>query len=566
MQKQDDGELQPISYYSRTLTATESRYPANKIELLAIHNSVKYFREFLFGRKFTILSDHMNFKYHTNLQNPANIVARWLMDLSEYEFDFQHIKGKNNLLADYISREKHGHADMSADTILPASMNTQTINTLITQELSNEIILAAQDTDDDIQKIKSSLQEGKHKNKEKYFINDNSGLLMHITFHQNYLKEDICHKTIVIPHSLKKPALQQAHLSHMGIDKTYFILKERFFWDGMYSDTVNYVTSCISCCQYKRKPHQKQVYGQTPIPTKPSEFISIDIVGPVRSNNYVLTVLDHFSKHAELFPITNIQAPTIARKIIQYITTFGRPGMILSDLGTQFTANIFKQITSMAGIALHHTTSRNPKANGQSERINTALKTTILSLTDHKIDFDLAVAVHKSFYNSTKHSSHGFTPDIVHFGRNLSLIFDTITAPIESPLLTEEGYTNTLLSSLQVLQQQIRDNLEKQQDKQQARLNSNTTQRAPKVGDVVYTLSGNQFRPKFDGPFEVIKKPNKHTCIIRELDNPQAPELKVNIHKLKISCRRFDYLKTNGPNQSDVQTTHQGPVLHPRIL
>ncbi|GFQ68736.1 putative tick transposon [Trichonephila clavata] len=317
----------------------------------------------------------------------------------------------------------------------------------------------------------------------------------------------------------------------------------------MYSDTVNYVTSCISCCQYKRKPHQKQAYGQTPIPAKPGDFISIDIVGPVRHNNYVLIVLDHFSKQAELFPISNIQAPTIARKIIQYIATFGRPSMVLSDLGTQFTTTIFKQITSMTGIALHHTTSRNSKANGQSEIINTSLKTTILSLTDHKVDFDLAVAVHKSFYNGTKHSSHGFTPGIAHFGRNISLIFDTITAPIETPLLTEEGYTNTLLS-LQALQQQIRTHLEKQQDKQKARLNSNITQRAPKVGDVVYTLSGNQFRPKFDGPFEVIKKPNKHTCIIRELDNPQAPEVKVNSHKLKLSCRRFDYLTTNGPPKS----------------
>ncbi|GFS79368.1 integrase catalytic domain-containing protein [Trichonephila clavipes] len=247
----------------------------------------------------------------------------------------------------------------------------------------------------------------------------------------------------------------------------------------MYSDTVNYVTSCTSCCRHKRKPHQKQAYGKTPIPTRPNEFFSINIVGPVRSPNYVLTVMDPFSKHAELFPITNIQAPTIARKIIQYIMTFGRPGMILSDLGTQFTADIFKQITSMTGIALHHTTSRNPKANGQSERINTSLKTTILSLANHKADFDLAVAVHKSFYNGTKHSSHGFTPDIVHFGCNLSLIFDTITTPIEVPLLTEEGYTNTLLSSLQVLQQQIRTNLQTQQDKQHARLNSNTMQRAP---------------------------------------------------------------------------------------
>ncbi|GFR02646.1 uncharacterized protein LOC105324479 [Trichonephila clavata] len=124
--------------------------------------------------------------------------------------------------------------------------------------------------------------------------------------------------------------------------------------------------------------------------------------------------------------------------------------MILSDLGT-FTTNILKQITSMTGIALHHTISRNPKANVKSERINTSLKITILSLTDHKVDFDLTVVVHKYFYNGTKHSSHGFTPDIVHFGRNLCLIFDIITAPIETSLLTEEGYTNTLLSSLQAL-------------------------------------------------------------------------------------------------------------------
>ncbi|GFW10844.1 hypothetical protein TNCV_4919631 [Trichonephila clavipes] len=154
--------------------------------------------------------------------------------------------------------------------------------------------------------------------------------------------------------------------------------------------------------------------------------------------------------------------------------------------------------------------------------------------------------------------------DIVHLGRNLSLIFDTITAPIETPLLTEEGYTDTLLSALQILQQQIRTNLQTQQDKQHARLNINTMQRAPKVGDVVYTLSDNQFRPKFDGPFEVIKKPNKHACIIRELDNQQAHELKVNTHKLKLSCRRFDYLKNYYPNQTEVQTARQGPVLRPR--
>ncbi|GFX92236.1 uncharacterized protein LOC105324479 [Trichonephila clavipes] len=110
--------------------------------------------------------------------------------------------------------------------------------------------------------------------------------------------------------------------------------------------------------------------------------------------------------------------------------------MILSDLGKEFTDDIFKQITSMADIALSYTTNRNLKANGQSERINTTLKTIVLSLIVHKVDFDLAVVVHKYFYNETKHSSLGFTPGIVHFTRNLSLIFDTVTDPVESPLLT----------------------------------------------------------------------------------------------------------------------------------
>ncbi|GFX92237.1 hypothetical protein TNCV_1741571 [Trichonephila clavipes] len=94
-------------------------------------------------------------KYHTNLQNPADVIIMdldRLMDLSKYELDFQSMKDKNNLLADYISQEKHGHADMSADIALPTLIYTQTINALITKELSDEIILAAQDADDDIQK------------------------------------------------------------------------------------------------------------------------------------------------------------------------------------------------------------------------------------------------------------------------------------------------------------------------------------------------------------------------------------------------------------------------------
>ncbi|GFT68224.1 putative tick transposon [Trichonephila clavipes] len=88
MQKQDDeiGKLHPISCttleYSLLQLVTESCYPANKLELLAIHNSVKYFREFFYmEEKFTILFSVTAIEFGTTqIQNPAKYYRkRWLM-------------------------------------------------------------------------------------------------------------------------------------------------------------------------------------------------------------------------------------------------------------------------------------------------------------------------------------------------------------------------------------------------------------------------------------------------------------------------------------------------------
>lgn len=95
----------PIAYYSRALNPAETRYAPIKLELMAVHNSVTYFKGYVYGSKFEVRSDAEPLKEFKNQHNPGNLVTRWLLELADYDFEIKHIKGADNHLADYISRD-----------------------------------------------------------------------------------------------------------------------------------------------------------------------------------------------------------------------------------------------------------------------------------------------------------------------------------------------------------------------------------------------------------------------------------------------------------------------------
>lgn len=95
----------PIAYYSRALNPAETRYAPIKLELMAVHNSVTYFKGYVYGSKFEVRSDAEPLKEFKNRHNPGNLVTRWLLELADYDFEIEHIKGVDNHLADYISRD-----------------------------------------------------------------------------------------------------------------------------------------------------------------------------------------------------------------------------------------------------------------------------------------------------------------------------------------------------------------------------------------------------------------------------------------------------------------------------
>jgi transposase InsO family protein len=94
----------PVAYASRTLNEHEINYSVIEKELLSIVWSTKFFRPYLYGRKFKILSDHKPLQWLFSLKEPNSKLVRWRLRLEEFDYDIIYKNGKLNTNADALSR------------------------------------------------------------------------------------------------------------------------------------------------------------------------------------------------------------------------------------------------------------------------------------------------------------------------------------------------------------------------------------------------------------------------------------------------------------------------------
>ena len=82
----------------------KKNYATYDLELAAVIHALKMWRHHLIGRKFILMTDNKGLKYLLDQPNLNARQARWLDFLSDYDFEIQHIKGKENKVADALSR------------------------------------------------------------------------------------------------------------------------------------------------------------------------------------------------------------------------------------------------------------------------------------------------------------------------------------------------------------------------------------------------------------------------------------------------------------------------------
>lgn len=160
---------------------------------------------------------------------------------------------------------------------------------------------------------------------------------------------------------------------HQGAERTLLALSEHFFWPRMRAAVTRYVKACDSCQLTKGTTTSAPVQPiQTP--PAPGHTLSLDFTEvpcSVRGNDYLLTLVDKFSKMIKVFPTTKaITAEQAAELTLALsLNTFARvPEVLISDRDPRFTAAIWQRVWTLLNVQCKMTTAHRPQADGQTER------------------------------------------------------------------------------------------------------------------------------------------------------------------------------------------------------
>lgn len=427
------GSDRPVCYASRTLNDSEQNYSTIEKELLAIVWATKYFRPYLFGRKFKVLTDHKPLQWMVNLKEPNSRLTRWRLRLSEYDFTVIYKKGKSNTNADALSRVEIHNEEIESIldelcSILPNASegpHSKVISTTATAHTSAEHpILEVPITDDPINRFhrqiiftivndvkrkpivtkpfdthtriaiqlsKSNLEQDVI-NAVKEYVNPKvkTGILIQpplgmyeiIPIIQNQFRSSTMYLMLskVELENVKDYLRQQEIIhnyhdgktNHRGITECYLALSRKFYWPKMKEHVTKFINDCTTCGQakYDRNPI-KPKFNIVPPAMKPFETVHMDLF-TVQNEKYV-TFMDVFTKYGQAYHLRDGTAVSVIQALLQYCTHHGVPITIITDNGTEFTNQLFVEFTKFHKINHHRILAHSPNDNGIIERFHSTL-------------------------------------------------------------------------------------------------------------------------------------------------------------------------------------------------
>ena len=244
----------------------------------------------------------------------------------------------------------------------------------------------------------------------------------------------------VVPGSMHKCIVSEFHhcgdvKSHFGIEKTYDLIKSRFYWPNMFQTITNFVSGCKIC--QKCKTDQKQPKAPLVpliVPSRPMEFISIDIAYMELDDGgykYILIIGCVFAKFITAVSLKSQTADDIVEAISnEWIYLHGTPRFMLSDKGSNVDGETLNEVCDKLHTEKRRTSGYHAQGNGFAERsirnIRELLRTALLDkglAPKHwrEILRSIIFAV-----NTSKSKSTNCTPYEVVFGRKPVLPVDIV--------------------------------------------------------------------------------------------------------------------------------------------
>lgn len=386
-----NGIERPIAFVSKTLTPAQKNYSQIEKEALAIVFGIKKFHDYLYGRRFTIQTDHKPLLPLLKASAPiptrtARRLQRWALFLASYTYEIQYRSAAQHANADFMSRlPASDDPTFDEDPVVCCHLDDDATDALSQLPLDAKLVQQQTAQDEVLSKVLRFIKLGwpgnrrqlQHPDLKAYWDRRHELSTLHGVV---LLQGENGITRVVVPTSLQKKALKLLHQGHWGVVLTKQLARRHLYWRGMDRDIADTVAGCTTCQQNQAAPPQK--FFPWPSSTKPWSRLHIDYAGPFLGYSWLIVV-----DSASGFPFVSQMSSTTSAATIQALARIfsmeGLPDAIVSDNGPQFTSEEFETFCKINGITLIHTAPFHPASNGQAERFVRTFKTQMSKLTRH---------------------------------------------------------------------------------------------------------------------------------------------------------------------------------------
>ncbi|UYV82368.1 hypothetical protein LAZ67_21001831, partial [Cordylochernes scorpioides] len=526
------GKERAIAYASRTLNKAERNYSTTERECLAIIWAIGKFRPYVFGRPFTIVTDHHSLCWLTNLKDPCGRLARWALRLQEFDVTVVHKSGRKHQDADCLSRSPlNCSEDIEED--IPCIVALQNFG-------------REQMKDPDLTKIADKIQQ-ETSNKSFIKIND--------TLHKKNYDPMGREWLLVVPRHLRPEIQGNLHDSptsgHLGFTKTYDRIRKKFYWPGMYRNVRKYVAHCPDCQRRKRQPQLPPGLLQPiPVPIAAFEKVEMDLLGrfptSMCGNRWIIVCTDYLTKFAITKALPTSESVEVAKFFIKYvILKHGAPREVITDRGRNFTSSMIRDLNKHCRITHRTTTAYHPQTNGLTERLNKTIADMLSMYVDvNQKDWDEILPFVTFAYNTAKQESTGFSPFYLVHGREAETPLDLLFPKFPSE--DEDDFIQTLGSRAEEARQLARIHTMRSQEGNKLRYDAHHRNIIYQPGVLVWIyipvrkvgLSEKLMRRYF-GPYKVTRKISEVTYEVETFGDQHGRRKTKDIVHI---CRMKPYL------------------------